>query len=128
MNIYAFSPDEEQQACCSCPVSPNGLIAFPVYFGFTAILGNPFVFKPTSPVVKLVATGVANGTGPGPCTTSINTGGQGTSVTITAASITGANLVPGMVAWGSRAHPTNVPGLASLTETKFAPKALTQAG
>jgi hypothetical protein len=147
VNIYAYSPDEELQSCCACPISPNSLLGFGVVFGPGAILYNTEVAGATgnyaanfhSAVIKLVATAAGNGGGVSTPTTAGGAGQCGTSTTtkqgITTAinsagnanSVNNGDLAPGMVAWGSRSHPTNVAGQVSLTETRFEPKGLSQA-
>lgn len=69
-NIYVFDPQEEEIACCSCTVTPNGLVSASVNHSLAANPATPAI--PTSVVVKLVTltgacnassvTGVAHGT------------------------------------------------------------------
>ena len=70
-NIYAFTPDEQLVSCCSCPVTPNGLVALSVKNDLAVNTLTPAV--PTALVIKLIATvpvsgscanSAANGTAP----------------------------------------------------------------
>jgi hypothetical protein len=99
VNAYAFSPDEQMIACCSCPVTPNGLVSLSVK---NDLISNPLTpAVPTSIVVKLVATvPVAGG-----CTNS-------------ASVITQAGLSPGLAAWGTKVHSLSTGPI--VTETAFA--------
>jgi hypothetical protein len=113
INAYAFAADEEILSCCSCPLTPNGLVSLSVQ---RDLLNNTLTGRaaPTSVVIKLVATappGAGVGTTANPCGTSASLVG-------TAA----ATLAPGMVAWGTSLHAnTSAPGTATyaLTETPF---------
>lgn len=102
-NVYAFSPDEQMVACCSCPVTPNGLVSLSAKNDLISNTLTPAV--PTSLVVKLLATRPIGGS----CIDSALT-----------ASID--NIVPGLSAWATTIHvgPTK---LAS-TETPFLPATL----
>jgi hypothetical protein len=52
-NVYVFSPDEQEIACCYCLVTPNAL----VHLTTRDLIGNvAFGVAPSSVVVKLVAT------------------------------------------------------------------------
>ena len=98
VNAYAFEPDEQLFACCSCPVTPNGLVSFSIRNDF---LPNTLFFNPpTSMVVKLVATAPVGGS----CVNS-------------AASLSLNTLAPGMAAWGTKIH--NFGGTYGGTETAF---------
>jgi hypothetical protein len=68
-NVYVFDPQEEEIACCTCSVTPNGLVSASV----NQLISNPLTPAiPTSVVIKLVTstgtcnassvTGVAHGT------------------------------------------------------------------
>jgi hypothetical protein len=37
-NVYVYSPDEEVVSCCSCPVTPNGLVSLSAK---TDLISNP---------------------------------------------------------------------------------------
>jgi hypothetical protein len=106
-NVYVFSPDEEIVSCCSCPVTPNGLVSLSAQ---RDLIINPLTRgTPTSVVIKLVAT-VPSG---GSCTNS-------------AASVGSNALATGMVAWGTTLHAnSSAPaGTYGVTETAFTPAGL----
>jgi hypothetical protein len=103
VNAYVFDFEEEFVACCACPVTPNGLQSYSVK---NDLISNPLFIRstPTSVVIKLIATRYAGGCNP---------------VTAPAA----ANLVPGMLAWGTTLHANTSAsaGTYALTETAFTP-------
>ncbi len=53
-NVYVFDPTEEEIACCSCPVTPNGLVSLSVKNDLISNTLTPSV--PKSVVVKRLAT------------------------------------------------------------------------
>lgn len=107
LNLYVFSPDEQEETCCSCSISPNSLYSAALLQG---LLTNPltggqgnYLRRFNSAVVKVIATN-----GSGGCN---------------ASNVTAANLAPGLVAWGTHSHRTNTDTVA-ITETLFAQAAL----
>ncbi len=98
VNVYAFSPDEQMVSCCSCPVTPNGLVSLSARQDLISNTLTPAV--PTALVVKLLATKPAGGT----CTAS-------------AAMATAANLSRGLAAWATTIHVG--PAGPTSTETPF---------
>ena len=110
VNVYTFSPDEQLVSCCSCPVTPDGLVSLSARNDLISNTLTPGV--PTSIVIKLLAT-----TG-GPC----NASTAGTASTI----------AQGMAAWGTSIHALPVtPGSPAttygVTETAFTPSTLSAA-
>ena len=103
-NVYAFSPDEQMIACCSCPVTPNGLVSLSAKQDLVSNTLTPAV--PNSIVIKILATAPVGGS----CTNSA------------AAPVA---LAPGLVAWGTTLHalPTS-PTTYGVTETAFTPATL----
>ena len=104
VNVYAFSPDEQLISCCSCLITPNGVVSLGVNSDLTVKTLTGIV--PTSVVVKLVST----------------LAGTGTSCTNSAATVTTATIVGGMAAWGTTLHAA--PGGFATTETAFTPATL----
>jgi len=106
VNVYAFSPDEQMVSCCSCPVTPNGLVNIGAVRDLISNTLTPSV--PTSITIKLLAT--------------VPVGG---SCNRSAAAVVTNELAPGMVAWGTTIHaaPTT-PVSYAVTETPFAPATL----
>ena len=101
VNVYAFSPDEQMISCCSCPVTPNGLVSLSAR---NDLISNTLTAAvPTSIVIKLLSTAPVGGS----CATS--------------AAAPGA-LASGMVAYGTTIHAA-VAGSA-VTETPFTPATL----
>jgi len=103
-NVYTFSPDEQLISCCSCPVTPNGLVSLSAKNDLISNTLTPAV--PTSIVIKLLASVPVGGS----CSGSAAAPGAATS---------------GMLAWGTTLHalPTS-PVTFALTETPFAPATL----
>ncbi|MBZ5582802.1 MAG: hypothetical protein LAQ30_11495 [Acidobacteriia bacterium] len=112
VNVYAFSPDEQMISCCSCLVTPNGLVNLGVNRDLTSKTLTGII--PTSVVIKLVAT-LSGGT----------PAGSGTSCTNSAASVVAAAKVPGMLAWGTTNH-LAASGAYVVTETPFSPATLSE--
>jgi hypothetical protein len=109
-NVYAFSPDEQLISCCSCLVTPNGLVNLGVNRDLTSRTLTGVI--PTSVVVKLYST-------------LAGAGGTGTSCANSAATVTTATPATGLLAWGTTIH--NGPPAAAgynVTETAFTPATL----
>jgi hypothetical protein len=117
VNAYVFDPSEEEIACCSCPVTPNGLVSFSVKSDLISNTITPAV--PNSVVVKLLATVPVGGS----CSNS-------------AASASSGTLAPGLEAWMTTTHlisttkagyfgqPPTTTLTPTLTETEFTPSSL----
>jgi hypothetical protein len=104
-NVYAFSPDEQMVSCCSCPVTPNGLVSLSAKTDLISNTLTPAV--PTSIVIKLYATVPAAG----------SNGCNGSAASPGAAA-------PGMVAWGTTLHNNTATSTYAVTETAFSPATL----
>ena len=109
-NVYTFSPDEQLISCCSCPVTPNGLVSLSARNDLISNTLTPG--EPTAIVIGLLATVPVAGS----CNNS-------------AAMVTTATLAPGMIAWGTTIHPLPVtPGSPAvtyaMTESTFVPSTL----
>jgi len=131
VNVYAFTPDEQLVSCCSCLVTPNGLVHFGAYASLTNTLTPGAGYLPGfnavngtgGLVIKLVST-IAGGTA---------LAGASTNCTNSAASLLAPTtaLATGMLAWRTTVHnapPTGVPGAPGVgygvTETAFRPATL----
>lgn len=108
VNVYTFSPDEQMISCCSCLVTPNGLVNLGVNRDLTSKTLTGVI--PSSVVIKLLAT-------------LAGTDGTGTSCDGTAARVRFLTRVNGMLAWGTTNH-VNPSGVYSVTETPFSPATL----
>ncbi len=106
-NVYVYDPAEEVVACCSCPVTPNGLVSLSAQ---RDLIVNPLTRgNPTSIVIKILATVPVGGT----CNNSALLAGDVT-------------LAPGMAAWGTTIHANTAAaaGTYAVTETPFTPATL----
>jgi len=103
INLYTFDPQEELISCCTCTVTPNGLVSLSVV---KSLISNPLTPAiPTAVVIKAVAsTGTCN-----------------------ASSVT--NLAHGLLAWGTTLHQNTSTATPSynVTETPFSQATLTAA-
>ena len=100
-NVYAFSPDEQMVSCCSCPVTPNGLVSLSAQKDLISNTLTPAV--PTSIVIKLLASTPVGGS----CDNSAASPGV---------------LAPGLVAWSNTIH--QVSAGPEFGEVRFAPATL----
>lgn len=91
LNFYVFDPNEEELACCSCMVTPNGLISTSA----ENLLSNNFTPEhPSSTVIKVLAssaTGLTTCAGSAALVTGTNAGAAN-------------NLTPGARLWGTTLH------------------------
>ena len=92
VNVYAFSPDEQEISCCSCLLTPNQVKNVGVNRDLTSKTLTGVI--PTSVVVKLVST-LAGGNG----------GGTSCTGVAAIAGSTAAPLAIGMVAFGTTPQP-----------------------
>jgi len=103
INLYTFDPQEELISCCTCTVTPNGLVSLSVV---KSLISNPLTPAiPTAVVVKAVAsTGACNASQVGP-------------------------LAHGLVAWSTTLHQntSTASKTYSVTENPFSGAALTAA-
>src|SRR5271167_1918855 len=103
INLYTFDPQEELISCCTCSVTPNGLVSLSVV---KSLISNPLTPAiPTAVVIKAVASA-------GTCNASVVTAGA-----------------HGLLAWGTTLHQntsTAAPSY-SVTETAFSQAALSAA-
>jgi hypothetical protein len=107
VNVYVFDAAEEMVACCSCPVTPNGLVSLSARNDLISNTLTPGV--PTSIVIKLLTTVPVNNS----CTNS-------------AGAVTTATHADGLAAWGTTLHAntTTAPITYGVTETSFKPSTL----
>ena len=104
MNVYAFSPDEQLISCCSCLITPNGLVSLSVA---NDLISNTLTgVRPNSVVVKLVNTGAGAAFSGTSCTNSAAQAGTASFPT-----------AGGSIAFGSTVHASGT-GFA-VTETPF---------
>jgi len=109
VNVYAFEANEEIVSCCSCAVTPNGLVSLSARRDIAAnSLFN--AGTPTSLIIKLVATAPVGGS----CVNS-------------AAAVAAGTLSEGMAAWGTTLHANKAAGTYAVTETPFTPATLSTA-
>lgn len=103
-NLYVFDPAEELISCCTCLVTPNGLLSLSV---LQSLVSNPLTPGiPTSAVIKVVA-----------------------DLGCDAATVTPATVAHGLLAWGTTLHQNTSTATPSygLTETAFSQAALSAA-
>ena len=103
LNVYGFSPDEQLVSCCSCLITPNGLVSLSVT---NDVLINTLTgIRPNSAVIKLVATASAPGNSfTTNCTNSAALAGTPNNV-----------VVGGSQAWGTTLHAPAVLGGSFVT-------------
>jgi len=116
VNVYVFSADEQEVACCSCYVTPNALWSASVK---TALLNSTLTPSfPNEVVIKLISTvpngNSINGTAAGNCNPS---------------TVTAAQLANGLLAWGTTTHGFNTATgpTFQMAETPFLPGTLSAA-
>jgi hypothetical protein len=110
VNVYTFSPDEQLVSCCSCLVTPDGLVSLSARNDLISNTLTPGV--PTSVVIKLLASVTRTGTA-----ASCNAATVGTEDNAIA-------LFLSLAAWGTKIHALPVtPGSPAttygVTETPF---------
>lgn len=125
-NVYAFSPDEQLISCCSCLITPNGVVNLGVTRDLTIKTLTPMI--PTSVVVKLVSTltPALSGTN-----NSVSVNGESANCTNSAALVnvvsaggtTDFPVASGMAAWGTTIHAAPAGGYHT-TESRFTPATL----
>jgi hypothetical protein len=109
VNVYALDPGEELVSCCSCLVTPDGLVSISA---INSLISNTNTsVRPTSLVIKLVST---------------SAGGNGTGTSCAGSAAVGGTLATGLAAWGTTIH-ASPSGTMAVTETPFTPSSLSSA-
>lgn len=123
VNVFTLDPGEELVSCCSCLVTPDGLVSLSAD---TDLIGNTATgVKPTSVVIKLISTLAGGAPGDGGIETAPLIPGSGTSCAGSAAHVDTAYLATGLAAWGTTIHaPASGSGAYKVTETPFTPATL----
>jgi hypothetical protein len=104
-NIYVFDASQEMQECCSCLLTPNALKILSVKANLTS---NPVSgVVPATGVIKIVSTAAAGG--------------------CNAATISAANIIPDLRAWGTHQQTVAGPTTTATTETDFQASSLSPA-
>jgi hypothetical protein len=112
VNVFAFDANDEQEiACCSCLITPNGSVALDI----NGILKNTAtgVVPAKGETVKLVATAAG--------ATFTGTSCSGSALTVGTTGI----LAAGMVAWGTTLALAPTSGSYAVVETPFIPATYT---
>jgi uncharacterized repeat protein (TIGR01451 family) len=107
VNVYAFDPNEELIACCSCLVTPSQTVNLGVNADLTSKTLTGVV--PTSVTVKLLST---------------LAGGDGTGTACNNSAASAGTLANGMTAFRTTLHAAPVAGSFATTETQFTPATL----
>jgi len=105
INLYTFDPAEELISCCTCTVTPNGLVSLSV---LKSLISNPLTPAiPTSVVIKAVASSTAS---------------------CNASTVDERHLQHGLLAWGTTLHQNTSTAAASysVTETAFSEGVLSE--
>jgi hypothetical protein len=109
VNVYAFDPNEEMVACCSCLITPNQVVNFGINANLLGHLETPAV--PSSVTIKLVNTLAGDGT-KSSCTNSAYYAGT-----------TAFPLANGLVAYGTTPQQLGT-GAYYMVEHPFIPSTL----
>ena len=133
VNVYAFSPDEQMISCCSCLVTPNGLVHVTAN---NDLVSNTLTgIRPNSIVIKLVATatGIETKKIAGVDTVVPSYSGSGCTNSAALAGTLFPIAEAGLLAWGTTLHSASSidpppAGAFSITETPFLPATLSYRG
>ena len=114
MNVYTFSPDEQLVSCCSCLVTPNGLVSLSVN---NDLVSNTLTgVRPNSIVVKVLPSAASPTFTGTSCTNSAALAGEASNPLL---------LPGGSLGFGTTVHAQGT-GFAT-TETPFLGATLSQA-
>jgi len=121
IGVYTFDMNEELQTCCTCLVTPNGLVSLSVdALNASNLTGS----LDTSLVIKLLAWSTSAG-----ASTTAAPGTPAPPVSSSCNAATPGTLATGMHAWGTTVHalPVGQPDSYTVTETEFSAANLSSA-